>query len=498
MSKHIYFLTNVLPEKYGGRTDGIFRRVKLLTENNIDNTLLFSGFQFKKNTHLLNLLNENVISENTKIRDMFTELGNGTAHKTLETYSYPAFIESDKVTKRVSDNSKYKKDGFTYKVFFDSFGEVKKRVISKNKTKIKTEFYGSNGKIARIIFFSKGKRSKEIFYNEHQLPYIKVNFFGKFKIIYYKGNKDFKKAIFFDWKSLRAHWVSSTVGNGDILHISARKLDILLNEKSIIKKDLLAVFWYHNPHISMRNREKYIPLENYISSLNYQGNQKIIVLTKEQKEDLIKKSGKNEKDIIVHISQINKLWNDNYEKGKFIMLSRLNEKQKNITLGIDSFALYREMYNKAAKLHIYGFGPDEQFYLDYIKNNGFENFIELKGSTNQAQEIMSRYETYIITSNFEGLGRTMLEAISSGCPVAASNFAYGPKSFIEEGKNGYIAINNEIESVAEAIKNASRINNSMTREEISKTLPESKELIEKEIQIYKKISNEGGYDEQEK
>ena len=54
------------------------------------------------------------------------------------------------------------------------------------------------------------------------------------------------------------------------------------------------------------------------------------------------------------------------------------------------------------------------------------------------QNVYKNYEAYLSGSTSEGFGLTLLEAIGSGLPIIGFDVRYGNRTFIEDGKNGYL------------------------------------------------------------
>ena len=53
-------------------------------------------------------------------------------------------------------------------------------------------------------------------------------------------------------------------------------------------------------------------------------------------------------------------------------------------------------------------------------------------------QIYAGYELYLTASTSEGFGLTLMEAVGSGLPLIGFDVRYGNKTFIVDGKNGYL------------------------------------------------------------
>ena len=63
---------------------------------------------------------------------------------------------------------------------------------------------------------------------------------------------------------------------------------------------------------------------------------------------------------------------------------------------------------------------------------------------------MSRHDVFVFPSLFEGFGLVILEAMSQGLPVIATEHTAGP-DLIEEGQSGFIVPIRSAEAIAEKL-----------------------------------------------
>jgi glycosyltransferase involved in cell wall biosynthesis len=74
---------------------------------------------------------------------------------------------------------------------------------------------------------------------------------------------------------------------------------------------------------------------------------------------------------------------------------------------------------------------------------------QLHGATSNIQEEYRASSIYVLTSRFEGLSMAMLEAISCGLPLVAFACPCGPRDVVEDGVNGFLVENGDVEKLAE-------------------------------------------------
>ena len=102
-------------------------------------------------------------------------------------------------------------------------------------------------------------------------------------------------------------------------------------------------------------------------------------------------------------------------------------------------------------LAIYGDG-DHSSYEKLRDDLGIDaSRCQLHGATSNIQEEYRASSIYVLTSRFEGLSMAMLEAISCGLPLVAFACPCGPRDVVEDGVNGYLVDNGNVEKMAERL-----------------------------------------------
>jgi glycosyltransferase involved in cell wall biosynthesis len=84
-----------------------------------------------------------------------------------------------------------------------------------------------------------------------------------------------------------------------------------------------------------------------------------------------------------------------------------------------------------------GTGPLEGNIKKYVSLLGLQTRVTFYGQTHKVAEILSRAQIFVLTTNWEGLPRSIIEALRAGLPVIASNVG-GISELVENEKNGYL------------------------------------------------------------
>lgn len=177
---------------------------------------------------------------------------------------------------------------------------------------------------------------------------------------------------------------------------------------------------------------------------------KLVVLTERQKADIVKQFN-HEKDIEVIPNSIPEkpLLDVTHSPKKVGMFVRYHS-QKDIKSAILAFRIVVKRI-KNATLEIYGHGPEKESIKKFIKDNNLEKNVFIKGYSKNVQVDIQKCVCTVLTSKFEAFGLSLAESMLYETPVIAFDCNYGPSDIIEDGKNGYIIHNRDIDLLAKKI-----------------------------------------------
>ena len=111
-------------------------------------------------------------------------------------------------------------------------------------------------------------------------------------------------------------------------------------------------------------------------------------------------------------------------------------KQKNYPLLIES--VFELLKTHPIELYILGQGPEESAIQLLISKLGVSQYVHLLGFTNNPFAYMKQADIFAITSDFEGFGNVIVEAMACGTPVVATDCNYGPREILEDGTFGIL------------------------------------------------------------
>lgn len=77
--------------------------------------------------------------------------------------------------------------------------------------------------------------------------------------------------------------------------------------------------------------------------------------------------------------------------------------------------------------------------LKIVEDLGAKDYIKFKGFTSNIFEVYSNSFMFILSSDYEGMSNSMLEALATGIPTLCTDCPVGaPKNFIKHNFNGFL------------------------------------------------------------
>ncbi|MDE6091303.1 MAG: glycosyltransferase family 4 protein [Duncaniella sp.] len=136
------------------------------------------------------------------------------------------------------------------------------------------------------------------------------------------------------------------------------------------------------------------------------------------------------------------------DKIRIINVGRYTSVKNQLSLIEAVNKLHKE--NSEIELNIYGDGPLKAELNQKIKELKAENYIHENGLTDKVTEKLRESDIFILPSVYEGMPMTIIEAMSLGLPIIASNVG-GIPDMIEDGRNGLLC-NTNVESIYSSLK----------------------------------------------
>lgn len=123
--------------------------------------------------------------------------------------------------------------------------------------------------------------------------------------------------------------------------------------------------------------------------------------------------------------------------------------QKNPMLIINAMEEVHQLYPEM-DLYMYGDGPMKEHLVNYIDDHFLGDFIHVMGAVDNIYECMTKACLYVLSSDYEGMPNTLIEAMCIGLPVISTRVS-GARELIETKKNGVLVDCNDVRALSNAI-----------------------------------------------
>tara|TARA_B100000989_G_scaffold277021_1_gene237669 strand:- start:18 stop:1103 length:1086 start_codon:yes stop_codon:yes gene_type:complete len=125
----------------------------------------------------------------------------------------------------------------------------------------------------------------------------------------------------------------------------------------------------------------------------------------------------------------------NFKELKIISIGRLTN-QKNQIILLKALNLLKYRFKVKFKLYLIGKGYNYGLLKNFIFENKLQKNIKLAGYKKNASNYIQSSDLFILSSNYEGLPNTLIEAQVACVPVISSNCPTGPKEILMNGRLG--------------------------------------------------------------
>lgn len=139
---------------------------------------------------------------------------------------------------------------------------------------------------------------------------------------------------------------------------------------------------------------------------------------------------------------------------RLIMVARFDEPKDQATL-VQALSVLNTAQAPAAtqnwQLELVGDGPLIAAVMQQAKDAGLEQKIHFAGSRNDVPARLAEADIFVLSSRWEGLPLSILEATAAGLPVVATNVGGVPETVID-GETGYLVKRSDAQALAAKLK----------------------------------------------
>jgi glycosyltransferase involved in cell wall biosynthesis len=248
--------------------------------------------------------------------------------------------------------------------------------------------------------------------------------------------------------------------------------------------------WIYNPKkalymVRSYNIKKYFPFNQTLARTIYKDSPYIIAVSDDIKEHIEATFGyQNVTRIYNLIDDIpsSALKESEFYNQKFIMsYGRIDDQVKNYSLLIDAYAL-SDLPKQNILLYIVGNGVDIEKLKQKINGMQLQDKIFLKPKMNNPFPMVKSAMFTVLTSQYEGFPRVLIESLALDTPVISVDCHSGPREIIQHKQNGLLVENHNEIALSQAMsqliqdkalyqklkENAAKSVSHLSSEEISK------------------------------
>jgi poly(glycerol-phosphate) alpha-glucosyltransferase len=237
--------------------------------------------------------------------------------------------------------------------------------------------------------------------------------------------------------ALKQLYLDTLIGDDHtFLSVESRRSD--QETLSYRRPNVKQIYVLHNPHLAPPGDDPAAIRPAYRPLFDRPDVDAIVFLTQAQRADAEAAFGKRTSfRVIPHpIGSAREVPFEGRDPDLVVMLARLDQ-QKQLSDAVTAFAeVVRQL--PAARLQIYGQGPDRGKLQRQIDQLGLGGSVTLMGYTKDPDAVYQRAAVSMLTSRFEGFGLVLLESLSHGCPVVSYDVRYGPSDIVTDGVNGFL------------------------------------------------------------
>lgn len=126
-----------------------------------------------------------------------------------------------------------------------------------------------------------------------------------------------------------------------------------------------------------------------------------------------------------------------------------HEPQKGFDTLLDAFA---RLERDNVRLILFGKGPETEALKERAKTQGIDDRISFPGFIDNPYSYMSNADAFVLSSEYEGFGLVLIEAMACRCPVVSTDCESGPSEILEKGTHGPLTPVGDGDALAFAIK----------------------------------------------
>lgn len=140
------------------------------------------------------------------------------------------------------------------------------------------------------------------------------------------------------------------------------------------------------------------------------------------------------------------------ERRKVILTASRLRPQKNLSMLIEAFALFRKSFPEY-EVEIYGIGEQQAMLEQLAEDRGVRREVHFMGFSADVNAKMRDAAMYVCSSDYEGISNSVLEALGMGVPTISTDCPIGgARQVIRDHENGILVPVRDTAALARAMK----------------------------------------------
>lgn len=272
---------------------------------------------------------------------------------------------------------------------------------------------------------------------------------------------DFKGQLFsLETASNSSNSIIKKITKGFLLkrYLQENQIQLVIDNRprNLFLRDLIAILIYGKRKkwfvVHSFNLKNYFPESKFLAQLLYKKADKLICVSKEIQNQVIKKYNFSNTVQIYNPVEVLDAGLDNKVTTNYILyFGRFIEKVKNFSLLLEAYRS-SEIHSKGYNLYLLGEGPDLDFIQKKISDLKLEKFVTIIPFVTDPSNYILNSKFTVLTSQYEGFPMTIIESLALGIPVISVDCESGPNEIIKSGFNGLLVENYNVIAFSEAMK----------------------------------------------
>lgn len=134
----------------------------------------------------------------------------------------------------------------------------------------------------------------------------------------------------------------------------------------------------------------------------------------------------------------------------FLHVGRFH-RQKRHDLLLQAFSRVVQQHERPVELWLLGDGYLRNDIEQLAKNLSIEEHVRFLGHVENPYPVFRLADGFILTSDWEGMPNTLIEALGLGLPSISTDCSFGPNEVLRDGVNGYLAQTGNVADIADKL-----------------------------------------------